>query len=288
MTALSADRAGKVTASRLPGILGLSPYNSRSDVLREMVRETLGAPREFVGNIATDYGHEHEADAIAEYERMRGVLVLGEQQFFSTSFGPEDYEIGATVDGLVGDDRVVEAKAPYKATYSQIDERPDYEAQIRLQLECTGRKYGDFVVWRTSGISVSTVEYDPLWFSQVAEGPISEFLREYWEIIDDIDLAKDFLAPKVDERTDPEWQISALEYVEAKAMRDHYQTVMDSAGEALKALSDGKASKGFGVQVIPSERKGAIDTKLAEQAGLALERFRKPPIDILTVRAAGK
>lgn len=279
---LSALRTGRITASRLPGILGLSPYIDRAGVLREMVRQALGAPQEFVGNIATDWGHDHEADAVAAYERMTGRLVMDEQLFVAH---PE-HPLAATLDGTAEDDRVVEVKCPYAGDWTTVDQRPDYETQVRVQLECTGRLFGDLVSWRPSGIAVSTVEYSSAWLPSVLPA-IEEFFAEYQEILEDAEKAEPYLAPLVDERTDAEWQLAALDWHEAKATRDRAQESLDAATDLLRKLSDGKKSKGSGVQVIPSQRAGGIDYKAAQSAlAVDLEPFRKEGSTVLTVRSA--
>lgn len=284
MTELSIERVGRVTASRLPGVLGLSPYTDRAGVMREMVRQALGAPQEFTGNIATDWGHEHEVDGITEYERLRGVLVIGCQTFF---IHPKYDRLGATPDGLglVDEDGLVEVKSPFAGRYNHVSEKPDFECQIRLQLECTGRAWGDLVVWRPSGIAVSRVEHDPDWYPEIQD-LVEVFIAEYDAIIADPDKAAPFLTPLVDERADPEWQLAALEWHEARAARDCAQLAMDEATEALRKLSGGQKSRGAGVQVIPSTRKGAIDQKAAAEGGVDLEQYRKEGTTVLTVRQA--
>ena len=56
---------------------------------------------------------------------------------------------GASPDGLVGDDGLVEIKCPNTATHIQtlLDQKipRKYETQMLWQMECTGRKWCDFV-----------------------------------------------------------------------------------------------------------------------------------------------
>ena len=56
MVQLSKHRTGRVTGSRIAAVLGLSPYLSRDDVMREMVREFFWDEPEFAGNFVTDWG----------------------------------------------------------------------------------------------------------------------------------------------------------------------------------------------------------------------------------------
>lgn len=56
---------------------------------------------------------------------------------------------GASPDGLVGDDGLVEVKCPQSTThlrfflYNEI--KPEYHAQMQFQMACTGRKWCHFI-----------------------------------------------------------------------------------------------------------------------------------------------
>ena len=49
-------RKGRITASSVGAILGLSPHAKPDDVMRRMIREYQGLEPEFTGNTATEYG----------------------------------------------------------------------------------------------------------------------------------------------------------------------------------------------------------------------------------------
>ena len=66
------QRIGKITGSRVGAILGLSPFQKASDVMRAMVREYHGAESEFKGNSATMYGVANEDAAIFDFELETG------------------------------------------------------------------------------------------------------------------------------------------------------------------------------------------------------------------------
>lgn len=193
MTGLSPLRQGRITASRVSAILELNKYQSRADTLREMVRQHFGAESEFKGNLATEHGNAHEGDGLTLYERENATLVYGGQLI---AIHPTIPWLAATPDGLVGPVGMVEVKAPWRAVYSTIQERPDYEAQIRLQLECTGREWCDFVVYRDADITVSRVDHNPAWLPSVL--PVLEaFMAEYEAVVASEELSAPFLAPKV-------------------------------------------------------------------------------------------
>ena len=100
-------RKGRVTASMVGAILGVSPNLSRAGAMRRMVREREGAPAEFTGNIATDYGEANEEGAVAEYYLETGNRV--DKVGFVTK---EDWA-GCSPDGLIGSDGGLEAKCPF-------------------------------------------------------------------------------------------------------------------------------------------------------------------------------
>lgn len=277
MTTLSPHRRGRITGSRIGAILSLSPYQSRADVLRAMVRQWHGYPDEFQGNIATSWGIHHEAVAITEYERFRAVLTHGGQRFV---IHPEHDFLGASPDGLIGDDGLVEIKCPYRSNYIDISQRPDYETQIRLQLECTQRRWGDFCVWSPQGIHVSRVEHDPDWLPSILDELIS-FLDEFETIIDEPERSRPHLTPLVDQRTDEEWQLAATDYLDALVELKDAERTVAVARDAVLKLADGRPVRGAGVSVSHSSRKGSVDLKAAV-ADLA------PTADLESYRGAGK
>jgi hypothetical protein len=258
---LSPLRVGRITGSRIPKIFNISPYGDRASVMREMVREHFGAPSEFLGNFITDYGHEHEPHAIADYENCFGTHVDkagDDQQLF---IHPEIDFLAGTPDGLIGDDGLVEAKAPWKAAYSHISQRLDYQMQIRLLLEATGRQWADFVVWRPDGIAVSRVEHDPWWLEGVLP-TLEEFHAEYLTIIANPDLAAPHLDELPTERTDLEWVEAASEYLEMQIAFNLAKAEMDSIKERLvklrEAAPEGTPARGGGVLLVRSEKSGSV------------------------------
>ena len=283
MTVLSPLRVGRITGSRVPAILGISPYNDRESVLREMVREHRGAETEFSGNIATEWGTTHEADAIAEYEQRTVAMVHSAQEIV---VHPLVDWLAVTPDGLVGDDGMVEAKCPYRALYSHIDERPDYQAQIQLQLECTGRDWCDFVVWRPTVVNVSRLYRDPSWLPSVRP-VLDEFMAEFATVIESDELSASHLAPLVDQRADEDWLLAASDWLEAKRAVEQAEALADQARRRLIELAESDSERGGGVIVSRATRKGSIDySKVVKEhlAGVDLEPYRKATSTVSSVR----
>ena len=143
-------RLGKVTASCISDVMaeGRSgkPSATRSNYEARLVAERLsGRPAETFRSSAMDHGVETEAQARACYIMATGRNV-DEVGFVSH---PTISDAGASPDGLVGDDGLVEIKCPNTATHiaSLLSERiPDaYAKQMQFQMACTGRAWCDFV-----------------------------------------------------------------------------------------------------------------------------------------------
>lgn len=153
------QRLGKITGSRAGAILGLSPWQKPADVLRAMVREYHGAPDEFGSNPATEWGNAHETEALLAFQRATGIDVQ-ECGFFAF----EEF-LGASPDGLVGDDAVIEIKVPYSmrdkpaSAFKSINEQPHYYAQLQMEMRATGRKRAYFFQYAAAHGDVFSAEY---------------------------------------------------------------------------------------------------------------------------------
>jgi len=144
-----ASRLGKVTASKVADIVAKtkSGYStSRANYMAQLVVERLtGVKFETFTNAAMEWGTATEPLARAAYELKKGVMVdetgLVDHPTIALS--------GASPDGLVGDDGLIEIKCPNTATHldtllsGEADKR--YLIQQQWQMACTGRKWNDFV-----------------------------------------------------------------------------------------------------------------------------------------------
>lgn len=157
------QRKGRVTGSSVGAILGLSPFMKREDVMRNMVREYHGYEREFKGNQATEYGTFHEDMAIIDYQLKTGNVVA------KTGFHTFGNWIGASPDGFVAFDKLIEIKCPYgqrdkiPPVFKTLEEQPHYYAQVQIQLFVTGMSACDFYQWTPNGDNLETVFYSADW-----------------------------------------------------------------------------------------------------------------------------
>lgn len=142
-----AERLGHVTGSRVSDALAKKGTATRENYLWQLVAERLtGQVQEsFSPNAAMIRGTEQEPIARAAYEAHTGHFVA------QTGFvkHPAIEWFGASPDGLVGDDGLVEIKNPNSAThlaYRKAGQPPaKYRYQMMAQMACTGRQWCDFV-----------------------------------------------------------------------------------------------------------------------------------------------
>lgn len=144
-----ARRCAKVTGSRISDIMARTKTGaaaSRANYMAQLVVEALtGKPTEGFQSPAMARGIELEPLARERYSIKTGHLV--DQIDFVDH--PTIANAGASPDGLVGDDMVVEYKCPTTSVhFNYIESRKvpsDYNLQIQFQLACTQRKRADFV-----------------------------------------------------------------------------------------------------------------------------------------------
>lgn len=141
-------RAGNVTASRVADIIAKtkSGYStSRENYLDELVVERFGIISEGFTNTAMQWGTECEPLARATYEIENDVFV----DVIDYVPHPTIKRAGASPDGLVGDDGLLEIKCPNSTTHFNylragvVVEK--YKPQMAWQMACTGAKWCDFV-----------------------------------------------------------------------------------------------------------------------------------------------
>ena len=142
-------RLGKVTASRIDDVMAKTKTGwgaSRGNYLAELVAERLtGVPTEGFKSAAMEWGNQYEADARDLYQFMKGFDVVNVGMIPH----PTIADAGASPDGLVGDDGLIEIKCPQTKTHidtllsETVPSR--YGLQMQWQMACTGRKWCDFM-----------------------------------------------------------------------------------------------------------------------------------------------
>lgn len=143
-----AARLGKVTASCIGKVMARTKTGygaDRGNYLAQLVTERLtGTPTDGFSNAAMQWGTDTEPQARAAYSFIVGSDVV------EIGFVPHPTIAmsGASPDGLIADDGLVEIKCPNSATHittlrgGGIDRK--YLLQMQWQMACTERAWCDF------------------------------------------------------------------------------------------------------------------------------------------------
>jgi putative phage-type endonuclease len=181
-----ATRCGKVTASRIADLMAKtkSGYStSRANYRAQLVVERLtGVVEQSYCNAAMQHGIDTEAEAREAYQQH--MLCTVEEVAFVAH--PKIDMAGASPDGLVGDDGMVEIKCPNTATHIETllggTVADKYLKQVQFQMACTGRVWNDFVSYdprlpETMRLFVQRVPRDDAMIAEI-EAEIVSFLAE--------------------------------------------------------------------------------------------------------------
>jgi putative phage-type endonuclease len=165
-------RLGKVTASAVADMMAKTKTGAasadRANLLARLLTERLtGEPTVGFTNAAMQWGvdTEDQARAAVAFEIGEAIEEVGFVDH------PEIEGLGASPDGLIGTDGLVEIKCPNTATHidTLLSQKvaKKYLLQMQTQLACTGRQWCLFA------------SYDPrlpqhlqLWTTKVARDPV--------------------------------------------------------------------------------------------------------------------
>jgi putative phage-type endonuclease len=145
-----AARIGCVTASRVKDVVAKLKNGkesaARTSYKLELLTEALtGRATEHYVSQAMDFGSENEPLARTTYEIAKGVEV----ERVGFVLHPTIKRAGASPDGLVGEDGLVEIKVPNTTTHLSyvIGEvvPEEYKPQMMWQMACADRDWCDFV-----------------------------------------------------------------------------------------------------------------------------------------------
>jgi putative phage-type endonuclease len=187
-----AQRLGKVTASRVADIIAKTKTGvaaSRGNYLAQLVAERLtGQAADSFKSGAMQHGTETEPMARMAYETETGQMVTEVAMIQH----PKIEMAGASPDGLVGEDGLVEIKCPNTSTHIatlMADKAPSgYMAQMQWQMACTGRAWVDFVSFDPRmpddmQLFIKRVPRDEALIAEY-EAEVIKFLAEVQETVD--------------------------------------------------------------------------------------------------------
>jgi putative phage-type endonuclease len=187
-----AARLGKVTASRIADVVAKTKTGvsaSRGNYMAQLIVERMtGKPTESYSNSAMQWGTDTEPLARAAYEMTTDLMVdeVGFVEHESLSM------CGASPDGLVGDNGLIEIKCPNTATHIEtlingtIDNR--YMLQMQWQMACTDRMWCDFVSFdprmpEALQLKIIRVNMNEMLIAEL-ENQVEQFLNEVQEKVE--------------------------------------------------------------------------------------------------------
>lgn len=192
------QRLGKATASRIADILVKTKTGystSRENYCVELALERItGARQEFYTNDAMKWGTETEPLARAAYEAHTGAIV----DEVAMIDHPTIAMAGASPDGCIDADGLIEIKCPNSATHMKtlLSKKPDnkYVIQMTWQMACTGRKWCEFVSFDPRfpehlRLFVTRIHRDEDAIKAM-ESEVSAFLKEVDAMVDQLNAMK--------------------------------------------------------------------------------------------------
>jgi exodeoxyribonuclease (lambda-induced) len=228
-----------------------------------MVAESRGARKDISHLPPIAYGVENEPKAIAQLEFMHDITVI------QTGFYAFNEVLGASPDGLVGDDAVVEVKCPYSlrsgGEFKSVFEQPHYMHQVQLEMLATGRDRAYFYQWSPVADMLEIVERDTEWLKYHTP-MIDSFMADLHAALKGNPKELE-LAALLDEQDEIKDKINAL--------RDDIYA--ECGGDFIGSL----------ITITSESRRGAVDYKKALDsvgADIDLEQYRRKPTTSLTMR----
>ena len=145
------EKATVISSTEGSALELVNPWQKPMELVRTKVRALAGEPSEFKVTPPMQHGNKFEPIARAWYEKDTG------EQVIETGMvrHPEHSFLGASPDGLVGMDGMVEIKCPFgKKTFSVFDsDKKHYLWQIYMAMECLDVDWCDFVVYLQKDLS---------------------------------------------------------------------------------------------------------------------------------------
>lgn len=189
-----AQRLGRATASRIADVIAKTKAGystSRENYCVELALERItGTHATSFSNDAMRWGTETEPLARAAYEARTGAIV----EEVAMVAHPTIAMAGASPDGTIDADGLLEVKCPNQATHAKtlLSRKPDgkYITQMQWQMACTDRAWCDFVSFDPRfplhlQLMVVRIPRDDL-LIKMLEGEVFDFLNEVSQMVDDL------------------------------------------------------------------------------------------------------
>jgi len=187
-------RLGKVTASRVSDVLATIKSGeaaSRKNYKLQLVTEKL------TGKKIDTYMNQAMQDGIDREETAREIYSkIVDSQVYQDGFiqHPKIEMSGASPDGFVGKNGIIEIKCPIETTHTtNLLERKlpsKYKPQVQFQLACTEREWCDFISYNPNFELRLQLMYVRIYrddeYIKMLEFEITKFLEEVEEMINQL------------------------------------------------------------------------------------------------------
>lgn len=194
-----AKRLGKVTASRINDVLATLKNGNEASTRRayrfQLALERLtGKQEQGFSSAAMQWGADCEPLAVAAYEAQTGCIVTAAE--FEQH--PAIPMAGASPDGLLGTNGLLEIKCPNSATHFEwmlAGQVPaEHQNQMLWQMACTGRAWCDFVSYdprmpEYAALFIKRLERDDVRIEVITKG-VSALLDEVQQLCSQIESMK--------------------------------------------------------------------------------------------------
>jgi len=181
------SKRGNIGASRISDVMAGKETASRKNYMVSLLVERLtDKQEESYTNAAMQWGTDNEPSARSTYEFLTGNKV--EEVGFILH--PTIERAGASPDGMINDDGLLEIKCPNTSTHIEYLDKAVvptlYKNQMTFQMMCTGRKWCDFVSFDPRlpvQLQTFIIRYD--FDNELAnkiENGVKDFLKELSEL----------------------------------------------------------------------------------------------------------
>ena len=259
----------RVTTSLVPAILEISPYQSRQDALRHMVRQSNGASSEFVPNAASEYALRNTDTAAASLELEHGVDV---HKCFPHEF--EDWAASSSQYETTTGDPII-LRVPYRGGIKPLVQLTHIYARAQFEMMVKDKEIALVYQWTPDGSHLDYVQRDEHWRATA----IPEIRQFHAFALSDADNP-DHLAPLRIELNTQEACLLVQEYDEMKDARDRADERMKEIMARLVDMTGGKDALVDGRKLTRIEKAGAVSYAQVVKKhckGVDLEPYRGKP-----------
>ena len=245
----------RVTTSLVPAILDVSPYQSRGDALRQMVRHHKGAASEFVPNAASEYTVRNTDTAVASLELEHGIDV---HKCFTQEF--EDWAASSSQYETVTGEPII-LRVPYRGGIKPLVQLPHIYARAQFEMMVKDKAVALVYQWTPDGAHLDYVQRDEHWRATA----IPEIRQFHAFALSEADNPEHLEPLRVTIET-KEAALLVAEYDEMKETRDRADERMKEIVERLVDMTGGKDALVDGRLLTKVQKAGAVSYAKALKA----------------------